>query len=1121
MINTTKDQVLFLKSGNDLRAAIVTALEDSCRWIRQSYGLEDINLADVSTKTYLEAALPAHVDRFILNDRPTTLDEQYVRDVQTFVNLHVGHCPLELYAAVTKNPHVFDDGRSGYRKSYLTPLRRGFSVFLAALHIRRALVLPFSFQWPRGYEKDKNGRVLSQRELCPLSELPELLRLFRSIDYKEGAHQTEEVFRTYTAKQRERLVSAGQRLVIAAGWLQPEDANYNDLLALKQANDANGFAGGDAIGLALVVDLLKRRYAKASPVDGAGWGATLANSKSLRAIDGLYAVAKKGNDHLLEAAIAVQPSAMAPSVMAEMNVLPGLDFDLKKHASAWFNLENTYLSKIRKESKKADIYALGQFNAYLFGYLPYWYELNRDFEYEFPSSPSRLSSAVFISDLGLLEGRERPTTFVEFLGLVARARRWGNNYHQRVLKQVGQFFEFIERYNDVLSDAKDFRQPLHQHDFPIGTGSTGTNKRPIPRRVFKLYLSYIESLIELAQVLTERVVRKDIEEGELNCVGRGVKIVDCFKHQELFGFVPIVFHNGKTYPIWQCHNVFFVRKKLLKDGSKRQLPHPHALHQILVSLYAGLRQNHIQWLDTNSFDAGIPVDISNLELAQIFVNTDKTMNEGWKPVVNIRVTEVLRQQRAWRNLIGEPGFENSVPYNCNPESKWGSFLPLFAYSPSGSPHSDDIYRKCWYRLLAGLQTLLGDVGELGIQLIWLLPRGVEVDAIEIDKKLSELGHAQNEVCEVEIKSNITPHSARVSVVSHTISILPANVIGKNWTGQSEMTVYQYVAIDEDELHWEQQHQHHQLRNIGHDQGYEAMLKSMNGQKGSFIKADDVNSSLSISLRSNVEETIASFGCISMTSSDQGRSGIDVLRETRGVGAVVTKTEICPFARQCPAEVVEELKGWQRCGPCRYAVRSIDHLPAVAAKIRQVLEVLEDTEVQIHHASQLSKGDDSDLNDLEEARDQLAADLAAWQLTAEVLEIMRRRIASGESVKTWYVRTPDIIEQHLTRLRFPSETTEYLLARLRECEMFPSLESAQVRARFDMLRRQLLANSGNIRKALSFELSPNPAAECLGMLRAIVLSHKLSLPDVKQMLNSDTFLNASPGPSLKLLDKLVA
>lgn len=1114
MINIYKSDIVFLQFGEELHSSIIGAFRDTCAWMREAYQLQDIDLTIVSTKTHPELALPAHVERFILKNAREVFDDNYVRDIFKFTNILPAECSYELYGRVIKNPNITGPGRGGFRKAYFEPLGRGFRVFLVALHIRRAIVLPFSFRWPRAYKKDRSGRIIQRRELIPLNALPGLLKLFRSLEYKEGAQQSDPVFEEYHPKQRERLVWLGQRLLIATGWLELGESNYNDMLALKNENDETTFTGYIDVGWVIIVDLFERKYGVLSPINGEGWRSVLMNSNPKSNFQDFEHALRTGHGNLIQLAAGKNPSSMTPEAISQIKFLPGLKFNLEEKSEIWIDLERKFLRKFKIENKKARTTALGHFNIYLFGYLAYWYADNPDFKFDFPSNPQKLVAGVFVSDIGLLNGQSRPMSFVEFFAVVASVREWGDANHYALLKQIEKFFRFIEQFSESLPYSSGFRQPLHKHDFPRPTGSSGTQKRPIPRVIFKLFLSYAEGLAELSRVLFERVQTGELS-SEYLAKFRRAKTIDVREHQEQFGFVPIVWHQGKMFPQWDVANVFSFSERCLPNGILATVPHPHAIHQIIVSLYTGIRQNHIQWLDRNSFDRSGDTDDISQGYAELHVNTDKVKVGPWRAFVNLRVIEILRLQREWCNQVSEAAFADKIFYNNNPETKWGKILPLFAFSKNGKPHSDEIYSNCWMRLLVSLQYIVFPITGKNVELVRLLPKGIDYDDPDLNEKILEYGNSQSRKCAVIPKSDITPHSARVSVVSQAISILPADLIGRYFTGQTEATVYHYVVPDEEEVFAEQQRQHLHIRTIGYEQGYEAMLRAPSTTNTPYIKADDVNSNLSASLRMNPQETLKEYGCVSLSLSEHRKSGIDVLLETRGVGAVETKTEICPYGRQCPPEVVAELRGWRRCGPCGCAVRSVDHLPAITAQIRLVYEGLTEVESRLVGAEQADCPDD-DLATLEESRNMLAEDLAAWQLNAEKLEVMRQRILSGASTKTWHVLKPEIVERDLKRVLFPSRSTEYVLARLKECEAFPSLEGPQIRARFDLFRRQLLAKTGNVREALSLEPSVNPRAECVGLLRSIVAAHDLSYEEVKNLLDSNSHLDAMPNRSLSML-----
>jgi len=169
MINTTQGQVVFIEHGEQLSASIVAALRLASKWVLKAYGLEATDLGRVNTKTNHEAAFPVYVSESILRKGDEAFTDDYVRDALEFVSNVKGGCHQDLYLRLTMaDPY----GRRGYRRSFYAPLRLGFSAFMVALHMRRAIVLPFSFRWPAGLVKDEERHVIGRREICPRAELP-------------------------------------------------------------------------------------------------------------------------------------------------------------------------------------------------------------------------------------------------------------------------------------------------------------------------------------------------------------------------------------------------------------------------------------------------------------------------------------------------------------------------------------------------------------------------------------------------------------------------------------------------------------------------------------------------------------------------------------------------------------------------------------------------------------------------------------------------------------------------------------------------------------------------------------------------------------------------------------
>ncbi|ABF09050.1 conserved hypothetical protein [Cupriavidus metallidurans CH34] len=994
---------------------------------------------------------------------------------------------------------------------------------MVALHCSGAITLPASFSWPSVRGEKPDGGSGRRREVGMLVS-SELLGLIRRLNSQSESlpHSAFEAVGG-DRKRREWFLTYGTKLLLATGWHRAEDVNIEDLLAIKAAEQV--ISPKDTLPLAYkpLLDVFKLAFGDRVRVTAEDWSSALRIQIGRRARgtggvgDRTFQQPRSDYD-LVQELLHVEPSWGRPERIRTLMRLPGLDVDIKVISDLWLNLEELYVQKTARESYKQIQGIIGWWNIYLFYYLPYWFARNPNTILSYPSSPSLLLKSVFVSRL-LPVAEETPLTFLEFMDSHRERRGWKNNGYYGSLLQLQGFFEFIERYSDEIPGCEGFTQPLAPHDFPLTSRTKATRKQPVPRRFFGVYLDYHEAILAHHNVVTSRVLSGELGTERLESLAQNGWVIDTYASAQDVGFVPILFTRSKTIPLQFIPNVLALGWRKLKDGRMVFLPHPHALHQNLVALHTGVRHNHIQWLDGERFDS--LVDEEEAEFALLFVNTDKQKKEPWTPHVSMRVIELLRAQRNWAEQIGEDGFHVSHFYNDNPSTKWPKFKPLFAYTKDGKPHGDGKYSDVWKSMLCGLQGLMPELSEYGRmrQLLTLLPPGHKVGEPELKKKLVDFGarFGAGESCPLNVMTAISPHSARVAVVSQYITFLPTDLIGKHITGQKPGVVSYYVHLDRETVEAEQVHQAARLREAALRNAFEPVLSGQHASPA-FIHADSVNSNLAQSMRENLDETLVSYGCISISFGERSVRGVDVLRETRGANAAANKTEICPYGNDCPPEVVKDLRGIRRCGLCHYAVRNVDHLPAVIAKKRQVAEMVDELENLLSTDAKTlnAKYTPEELDRLEEERARLCEELTGWILNEELLELTRQRIALGQVTRTWIVQKPEIIERDLQRVIAPTSLTEYLLARLGECLAYPTLESPQIRARFDLLRRELLARAGNLRAAFASDMPVDPVSECAGLLKSVIASTGLDAAQLAEMLDQDKHMSHLPRTPLRLL-----
>lgn len=1118
MLNLTAGAIVFNRSDSVLNVDIRAALLKSADATLSAHGLEKLDLSKVTTKTNLVATFPKFVRLSVLADDERIFGREYVELAFS------AYCQKRGYLTEGSFISLMFPSSTGllkYKKSYAIAIRPSLGLFLLALHCSGGITLPAGFPWP-WFRKRREGAL----PVCS-----ELLHFIRGLDSKSesqshpalnavgGDSTRKEWFRTY-----------GTKLLLATGWQTAEDVNIGDLIKLKGCERALS-ANGKVLPFAynVLLDVLKRAYGDRVRATVEEWTQALRTdlvrgtgsgpSSAEHAIREIFSNARHNDKDLVEVLLGIEPLWGRPEQLKTLLGLPGLEVDLVSLSELWIKLEELYIEKTPRESYRAIRTIFGWWNIYLFYYLPTWFARNSDTKLTFPSNPSLLLKSIFFSRL-LPTQTTLPVTFIEFMNAQQEYRNWTNNSYYGSLLQLEQFFRFIELHSDEIPGCEGFTQPISPHDYPKTSRQISTNKRPIPRRLFGIYLDYHEALIAHLGVIGQRILSGELDVGSVNFILKNEQFIDTFATANLVGFVPVIFTKIKTIRLQIIPYILDIGLRTLKDGRTISLPHPHAIYQNLTVLHTGLRHNHIQWLDRKNFDSS--VGANDKEFTKLFVNTDKQKKRPWTPDVCMRVIELLRAQNEWFELIDEPGFDAFHYYNDNPSTKWAKLKPLFAYTKSGKPHHDNVYSEIWQKVLCGIQGLLPELSEYGEvpPLLRLLPPGHRPDDEDLSDKLRRYGatFGMGEFCPLRVMTEITPHSARVSVVSQYITFLPADLIGQKITGQTERVVQYYVHLDKETVEAEQVHQAARLRDVSLRNALEPALGVKSGGS-TFIHADSVNSNLARSMRTNLDETLVSYGCISIMLTEAAMSGVDVLRETRGAEAVANKTEICPYGNNCPPEIIKKLKGIRRCGLCNYAVRNIDHLPAVMAKTRQVAELVDELETLLSVDSKTlnAKYTPAEIDRLEDERERLCEELTGWVLNGEVLEVTRQRIAAGQDSRAWVVQKPEIIERDLRLAAAPTSTTAYLLARLGECIAYPTLESPQIRARFELLRRELLARAGNLRAAFSSDISIDPAAECAGLLKAVIASTGLSAPELVKLLEEDSHMQSLPQTPLRLLN----
>lgn len=984
----------------------------------------------------------------------------------------------------------------GIFKEYEDIIISALSLLLVVLHFNKIIFLPHNFNFPYTYIKNMEGANKTKTKIdLAIKYYPEMFKLLR---LSAGKVDTKTNF-----------VAWGTKIILCLGWVDFEDSSTEELLEFKKQYeylDLHMLQKDPPIYK--LASFLQDKFLNKVNINMSLLTLPIPKISSRNNITANYAERVKKinfndlsklnmNQNTIKSWGNFNAAFFAPKLIEGLSlILP----DYKKSIENWSMLQASYIKKRKLESYKTINLSLSYFNGYLFYLLPMWYK-NNSSNISYPSKPQNFKGGIFISRL--IETKEcSPPTLLEFLEKIQLDKELKNEYIYVILKNIEGFFDFIQTYSDELPGCQGFTQPISTFDYPKVTKSKGTNKGLIPRHLFAHLLNYMETISIYNKIVLEKVLNNGLSMQTFkNNPKYNNELIDTTKVQNEVGYIPVIFIGNQMIVLKQIPNILDSKITNLKSGKCLDLPYPHVLNHLLVALQTGLRSNHIQWLDAEKFASGVKEDDYNT-FVPLYVNTDKSKTQAWSPMVSRKVIDILKSQLEWRNLIENPAFNEKKFYNNNHNTKWESFYPLFSYGAEGLPYSDKYYYEEWQNILKYFQGVIAQTTLKKVELGKMLPKGVLFSDFNRDEKAKQYGKNCDKVCEIRYSTDITPHSARVSVVSHYITVLPADVIGQYITGQTEAVVHHYVKLDPQYLTEIESNQRDGLQRLA----IQNQFDNLTGREKSHpILADKENSNLAQSMKINKEETIARYGCVSLSIKEEGITGIDLLRNESNTQLAFNKTEICPYNNQCPNDLIKELKGFRRCGMCPYAIRSIDHLPAIAVKKRQMLEFMEeiDNKLDTALADQLNTTYSiEDIDRLEDEKQRIGEELLGWIISEEMLEANRKSLMnSSESIK-FVVQKPEILIADLQQISHKENDVQYLLTRLVDCESFPTLDTPLVRAKFDLLRRQLLAKLGDFKQAFDSKLPANPAYECLGLIKGVVERHGLSHEQVIGLLSTD-------------------
>tara|TARA_Y100001960_G_C14781343_1_gene886995 strand:- start:4912 stop:8028 length:3117 start_codon:yes stop_codon:yes gene_type:complete len=680
-----------------------------------------------------------------------------------------------------------------------------------------------------------------------------------------------------------------------------------------------------------------------------------------------------------------------------------------------------------------------------------------------PKNINRGQAKVIISKLGK--------------GLKTSSRR-------SLLAMLEHFFDYL----DIVHH--DFNKPINRKlDFPIGKRSKSTVKELFPEDTFAPYLSYLYGMAEWVWYMNHHNRNRDEFILGLSQYDKTIRTSDT-------GFSPIFRYEGKYYPIEEIPRQVFPSfrprvKQLCQIKSCTFIP--HYIHLSIVMAETGIRLMALRWLDDLTYDQNVDRDFfyeRSYLVTKLWVNSDKS-HDAWEADVSETVIGILDRQSAWKKAFLN-GDDLPIYYDNHELSEFDMIKPLFAQvdphlqiKGSFSVVTDPSYRKAFKHSLMHFSYIYSKLNKHNISPI----------DIHHDKDLT--GNLERiKDLKGDDKIIITPHTMRAQFVSNNITILPTSIIKKSTGHVDDAHVIYYAKIDSKYLNAQKASQEREFKDF-----VAPMMVDTRSKKSALQQAFSMDAN----------GTLNDFGAVSFTDHDskETRSGMLIIKEkldkfvcdTNETANITDQlafnsTHICPFNNKCPPSITKNATGGLlRCGECPYSIKTVDHLPAIGAKIRSLTDKAAELEVILNEAKANGEDMSSYINEIT-LKQFYCGEVSAWATTATCLDMMVKSLSKKDK---WLVREPDFIREKLTKLKSTNELTNTLV-RIEEAISSKEFLTSKLEAKVALFRSKILAQTGQFKALLKDAPTDQTLlTEFKGIIKAICDISGIGINDLPEEL----------------------
>jgi hypothetical protein len=778
------------------------------------------------------------------------------------------------------------------------------------------------------------------------------------------------------------------------------------------------------------------------------------------------------------------------------------------------------------ESSRETKTALHLLADYLFLYLPWWKELHPKSLVNIILAPKNFLRIQFVSRTTIenkskSESEKLPITLLDFISL----RRIGPDGRNKIVSSLERFFQYVitayvDQYEITGSKMNNPIQLLF--DKKKSSRRTKTNKIPFDENVFPHLIHYGQAVEAFGEYLMQLAYE--------------INFFDEKPYGELYGFdtekygyIPFVLSRGKLFKIKWIPNVYHFSRRLFQsnpvghagfyingckmntgDNKIRQihLPQLTTLRLLMGLIETGLRGQGIQWLDRRTWDVKNSIKSSLKDLytnnplekfTLLHINTDKSKSQPWTAYISWRLRRSLLSEQYFQESTCDLDINIEVNYENRLNSRFLPVVPLFRSSRLSTPFTDGTYYETWIQLLVGFQSYYNSMVAPNSEVCFLeltrMPPNIDGSPKVISGKYGFY-------CPIKFNPINTPHSCRATYATLRDGDFEISEIAEQLGHDSTITTNYYQVPSAKSV---------KAKLEKFDNDMITFSGAFDSSYPTYIHAERQDSALQSSFSIDRESAIASYGFISGVSfwstDDVIADDMDALEILKNSPASSIKwhtTHVCPVGNQCPSDIVVKIGGYRRCGLCNLAAKCVDHLPAISAKKRELIERIRAITRNIKKLEVL--GDESSLNHadaLYREKDLDAKEFTGWTLSEEILLHRYKQLAEHRDEEVYYhTDSPEIVRKHLQLISKKSSESEFLIQRIADAHAYPSMESKEVRARAGMMVRKLLAKAGRIDEALSIDFVPEDEIQMfVSLVKPMLLAKGFLLEDlVSAMIN---------------------